>query len=89
MEVKILEAVSEKLEVRNISHILIHTRENTIKVHVLEKYKRYKIKTKSSLDSYQAKEYEVVRSHAEFEWLYNSLFENPNYGGLIIPPGKY
>merc|ERR1712131_17658 len=62
MNIEILEAVSEKLEVR------------------------YKIKTTANLPSYEGNEFQVTRSHAEFEWLFNSLSDNENYAGFIIPP---
>ena len=47
---------------------------------------KYVIKGKSLLPAYENGEFQVERSQDEFEWLFTSLTDNPNYVGYLIPP---
>ena len=47
---------------------------------------KYVIKGKSLLPAYENGEFQVERSQDEFEWLFTSLTDNPNYIGYLIPP---
>jgi len=47
---------------------------------------KYIIKGKSLLPAYENGEFQVERSQDEFEWLFTSLTDNPNYVGYLIPP---
>ena len=47
---------------------------------------RYKVEVKTSLANYNGDEFAVTRSHDEFEWLFQSLVDNPLYAGCVIPP---
>ncbi|KAI2801226.1 Sorting nexin-5 [Blomia tropicalis] len=47
---------------------------------------KFTVHTKSTMPSFKKQEFAVVRQHEEFIWLHNSLIENEEYGGYIIPP---
>jgi len=47
---------------------------------------KYTVHTKTTLPEFVKKETTVVRDHDEFTWLHNSLEDNEDYAGHIIPP---
>ncbi|XP_075589478.1 sorting nexin 6 [Dermatophagoides farinae] len=47
---------------------------------------KFTVHTKTTLPEFKKNEFSVVRQHEEFIWLHNSLVENEDYAGYIIPP---
>lgn len=47
---------------------------------------KFTVHTKSTVDRFQRKDFQVIRQHEEFKWLYDRFIENDANAGLIIPP---
>ncbi|VDP41418.1 unnamed protein product [Soboliphyme baturini] len=47
---------------------------------------KFTVRTKTNLKEFAKPEFSVVREHDEFVWLHNTIEENEDYAGYIIPP---
>ncbi|XP_040207128.1 sorting nexin-5 [Rana temporaria] len=47
---------------------------------------KFTVHTKTTLNIFQNPEFSVTRQHDDFNWLHDSLTENEEYAGIIIPP---
>ncbi|EDQ85226.1 uncharacterized protein MONBRDRAFT_34397 [Monosiga brevicollis MX1] len=47
---------------------------------------KFTVHTKTSLERFQKRDFQVTRQHEEFVWLHDRLVEDPDYAGLLIPP---
>ena len=47
---------------------------------------KFTVHTRTSMPRFAQQEFSVIRLHEEFIWLHDTIQENPEYGGYIIPP---
>merc|ERR1711894_185817 len=47
---------------------------------------KFTVHTRTSMPRFAKGEFSVIRLHEEFVWLHDTIQENPEYGGYIIPP---
>ncbi|XP_048392136.1 sorting nexin-5 isoform X1 [Stegostoma tigrinum] len=47
---------------------------------------KFTVHTKTTLPSFKKSEFSVIRQHEDFIWLHDTLVENDEYAGIIIPP---
>lgn len=47
---------------------------------------KFTVHTKTTLSEFKKPDFSVVRQHEEFIWLHNSLNDNEEYAGFLIPP---
>lgn len=47
---------------------------------------KFTVHTKTTLDRFSKRDFQVTRQHEEFVWLHERFVENQDYAGLIIPP---
>lgn len=47
---------------------------------------KFTVHTKTTLDRFAKKDFQVTRTHEEFIWLHSQYLENEKYAGYIIPP---
>ncbi|XP_048456770.1 sorting nexin-5 isoform X2 [Rhincodon typus] len=47
---------------------------------------KFTVHTKTTLPSFKKSEFSVIRQHEDFVWLHDTLVENDDYAGIIIPP---
>ena len=47
---------------------------------------KFTVHTKTSLPNFNRGEMSVVRLHEEFLWLHDTLCDDPEYAGFVIPP---
>lgn len=47
---------------------------------------KFTVHTKTTMSEFKGNDFSVVRKHAEFVWLHDSLVEDERYAGLLIPP---
>ncbi|XP_072032485.1 sorting nexin-6-like isoform X2 [Amphiura filiformis] len=48
---------------------------------------KFTVHTKTTLPDFRESEFSVQREHEEFTWLHTMYDENPDYAGIVIPPG--
>jgi len=47
---------------------------------------KFTVHTRTSMPRFAQQEFSVIRLHEEFIWLHDTIQDNPEYGGYIIPP---
>ena len=47
---------------------------------------KFTVHTKTSMPDFAKTEFSVIRLHEEFIWLHDTLVENKEYAGYVIPP---
>lgn len=47
---------------------------------------KFTVHTKTTLDRFKKRDFQVTRQHEEFVWLHDRFVENDTYAGLLIPP---
>ncbi len=47
---------------------------------------KFTVHTKTTMTEFSKTDFSVIRLHEEFLWLHDTLTENPDYAGSIIPP---
>jgi sorting nexin-5/6/32 len=47
---------------------------------------KFTVHTKTTLERFKKREFQVTRQHEEFVWLHDRFTENDEYAGLLIPP---
>jgi len=47
---------------------------------------KFTVHTRTSMPRFAQQEFSVIRLHEEFIWLHDTIQENPEYAGYIIPP---
>ncbi|XP_041032464.1 sorting nexin-5 [Carcharodon carcharias] len=47
---------------------------------------KFTVHTKTTLPSFKKSDFSVIRQHEDFVWLHDTLVENEDYAGIIIPP---
>ncbi|XP_069788095.1 sorting nexin-5-like isoform X1 [Narcine bancroftii] len=47
---------------------------------------KFTVHTKTTLPTFKKQDFSVIRQHEDFVWLHDTLLENEEYAGIIIPP---